>query len=152
MLNDAVDSLLLEPEPDYVVTRDILYADDTLFVSRHQSNLQAMLNAIVEEGRKYGLELNWGKTIQMKISTCTKVTRPDGSDIKTMRDAVYLGGLVTCDGKATTEVSRRLGEAAKTFKQLDKRWSRSSLGWKRKYNIYDSVVLSKLLYSLAQGV
>ena len=41
-----------------------------------------------------------------------------------------------------------MGEAAKTFKQLDKLWSRSSLGWKRKYNIYDSVVLSKLLYSL----
>ena len=55
---------------------------------------------------------------------------------------------MSCDGKATTEVSRRLREAANTFKQLDQLWSRSSLGWKRKYKIYDSVVLSKLLYSL----
>ena len=65
-----------------------------------------------------------------------------------MRDATYSKVLVSCDGKATVEVSRRLGEAASTFKQLDRLWSRSSLGWKRKYKIYDSVVLSKLLYSL----
>ena len=148
MLHDAIDSLHLEEEPGYVVTRDVLYADDTLLVSQHQSNLQNMLNAIIEEGRNYGLELNWGKTVQMQISTNQKVTTPSGSEIKTVRDAVYLGGLLTCDGRASAELCRRLGEASKLFKQLNKLWSHASLGWRRKRRIYDSVVLSKLLYSL----
>ena len=148
MLHDSIDTLHLQQEPEYVVTRDVLYADDTLLVSRHQTNLQAMLNAIVEEGQRYGLELNWSKTFQLQVSTCKKITKPDGGDIKTVRDAVYLGGLVSCDGRASTELSRRLGEARVTFKQLDKVWSRAAIGWKRKYKIYDAVVLSKLLYSL----
>ena len=66
MLHDAIDSLHQEEEPGYVVSRDVLYADDTLFVSQQQSNVQKMLNAIVEEGRKYGLELNWGKQYKCK--------------------------------------------------------------------------------------
>ena len=148
MLHDAVDTLHLQREPGYLVSRDVLYADDTLLVSQHQANLQQMLNAIVEEGRRYGLDLNWDKTVLMQVSTNKKIMRPDGSDIKTVRDAVYLGGLVSCDGRAATELSKRLGEASRTFKQLDTIWAKSSLGWKRKYNIYDSVVLSKLLYSL----
>ena len=74
-----------------MVTRDVLYADDTLLVSQHQSNLQTMLNAIVEEGRKYGLELNWEKTAQMQTSINNRITTPSGGHIVTGRDAVYLG-------------------------------------------------------------
>ena len=43
MLHDVFSSLDLLAEPDYIVTRDVLYADDTLLVSRHVPNLQAML-------------------------------------------------------------------------------------------------------------
>ena len=55
---------------------------------------------------------------------------------------------MTCDGKASRELSRKLGEASKTFRQLHQIWSRASIGRKRKIIIYNSCVLSKLLYSL----
>ena len=55
----------MEHEPSYVVTRDMLYADDTVLVSRHAGNLQLLLERIIVEGKKCGLELNWDKTVQM---------------------------------------------------------------------------------------
>ena len=148
MLRDAFHNIDFEAEPAYVVTRDILYADDTLLASHSKNNVQSMLNAIVLEGQKYGLELNWDKTLQMHISTNDAAERPGGGPIKVVREAVYLGGLLTCDGKAAPEVTRRLGEAQRIFKQLAKIWSHTALGWKRKYKVYDSCVLGKLLYSL----
>ena len=105
---------LLE-EPPYVVTRDILYADDTLLLSHHTNNWQDMLEEIIQEGAKYGLELNWDKTLQIQISTNRTVTQSNGDFTKSVRAAVYLGGLLTCDGKVGPEVTRRLGEAEKIF-------------------------------------
>ena len=96
MLHDALNDIQYDPDPEYVVTRDILYADDTLLASQSSLNLQNMLNAIVTEGAKYGLELNWEKTLQMQINTNSNICQPDGGDIKRVRDAVYLGGLITC--------------------------------------------------------
>jgi len=148
MLHDALEGIQYDPDPEYIVTRDILYADDTLLASQSSSNLQNMLNAIVGEGAKYGLELNWGKTMQMQINTNSVICQPDGGDIKTVRDAMYLGGLITCDARAAAELSRRLGEATGAFKALSKIWSHSSIGRKRRFAIYDACVLSKLLYSL----
>ena len=111
MLRDVFRTVDLPAEPAFIVTRDILYADDTLLLSRHAENLNGLLAAIVVEGEKYGLELNWEKTVQINISTDSRISRPTGEPIKSVREAVYLGGLITCDGKATTEVTRRLGEA-----------------------------------------
>ena len=107
-----------------------------------------MLNAIVEEGRKYGLELNLDKTIQMQISTGMIITRPDGGRISTVRGAVYLGGLITCDGKASSELSRRIGEATGVFNKLRKMWSHSPISLEFKLKIYKACVLSRLLFSL----
>eukprot|EP00959_Pyramimonas_sp_CCMP1952_P319432 6684432-Pyramimonas_sp.AAC.1 len=78
MLHDALDSLELQPEPDYVITSDNLYADDTLLASQHPENLQFVLESIVTGGRKYGMEFNWDKTAQMKILSTGEVTNTNG--------------------------------------------------------------------------
>ena len=49
LLHDVFSGLILEDEPAYVVTRDVLYADDTLLVSSHPSNVQAILSRIISE-------------------------------------------------------------------------------------------------------
>ncbi len=91
MLHDIYNRVQLGKETDYVVTRDVLCADDTLLLSCDPSNLQALLNAVVEEGAKYGLELNWRKTYQMGVSAEPSITRPTGKPIKSKCSVVYLG-------------------------------------------------------------
>ena len=90
----------------YIVTPAVLYADDTLLAFSSAANLQQLLEAIVEEGLKYGLELNWEKTLQMQISTASFVLRPDGQPIKSVREAIYLGGVLACDGRTNRELCR----------------------------------------------
>ena len=58
MLHDVFQDLPLIAKPAYLELRDLLYADDTLLMSQHPSNLQTMLNAVVDEGAKYGMDLN----------------------------------------------------------------------------------------------
>ena len=85
MLHDVFGSLDLGQEPEYIVTRDMLYADDTLLASSSADNLQIILSSIVEEGARYGLELNWSKTVQMRISTNEQVCCPSGEPIACVR-------------------------------------------------------------------
>eukprot|EP00959_Pyramimonas_sp_CCMP1952_P355596 7447896-Pyramimonas_sp.AAC.1 len=119
-----------------------MYADDTLLASHHCSNLRQLLAAVVGEGRKYGLELNWEKTVHMRISTDGAITSRSGEHIKAVRDAMYLGSFVSCDGEVATDLSRRLRETSRIFKHMHRIWSRTSVGKKRKHNIYDICVLN----------
>eukprot|EP00959_Pyramimonas_sp_CCMP1952_P060790 1269753-Pyramimonas_sp.AAC.1 len=127
MLHDACEAINFEADAAYVATRDRLHADDALLASQSKTNVQSMLNAIAAEGRKYGLELNWAKTLQMHIvATNDLVVRPDGGPIKAVRQAVYLGGMMSCDGKAIMEITRRPGEARDIFNKLAKIWSHAA--------------------------
>ena len=148
MLHDVFKDAPLAAEPPNVITQDLLYADDTLLMSQHPGNLESLLARIVDAGRQYGMELNWDKTVHMPIFSCARVATPDGDNIKTVREAVYLGGLLTCDGKATREITRRLGEAGRLFDALFDVWKHASITRSRKLDIYRTCVLSKLLYSL----
>eukprot|EP00959_Pyramimonas_sp_CCMP1952_P372924 7809596-Pyramimonas_sp.AAC.1 len=73
------------------------------------------------------------------------IAKPDGGPISTAREAVCLGGLITCDGKAASELSRRIGDATGVFNRLRKMRPHSSMGLARKMKIYETSVLSKLL-------
>ena len=94
------------------------------------------------------MELNWDKTVQMQILTSSSVTRPTGEPIKIVSQVIYLGGLITNDGRVGHELNRRLGEGNAIFQELCKVWNHSSIGRTRKQHIYISCVISKLLYSL----
>ena len=76
------------------------------------------------------------------------VSGPNGEVIEHKRSVVYLGGLVTCDGRATAEVTGRVGEGRAAFKQLHQLWSHANISRHRKLEIYQSCIVSKILYSL----
>ena len=148
MLYDVYANVVLNEEPDFIDSNDVLYADDTLFASTNPSNMQQLMNAIVHEGAIYGLEINWSKTVQIQVCTQYVINRPDGNPIVQVREAVYFGGLVTCDGKAGRELVRRLGEGRRVFDGLEKIWSHAGITRSRKLQIYSACVVSKILYSM----
>ena len=148
MFHDIYARLHFDPEPAFVVTRELLYADDTLLALSSPKNLQMLLDAICAEGLKYGLELNWDKTYQMSVCHPGYIVRPDGTNITRKRDVVYLGGLITCDGKVSREVSRKLGEGRAIFSTLSKLWSHANLSVRRRVAIFNACITSKVLWSL----
>ena len=64
------------------------------------------------------------------------------------RQTVYLGGLITANGTAQPEVSRRIGEAKGIFRALQRCWSHANISRHRKLELYCAIVLPKLLYHI----
>ena len=63
----------LPDEPAYIVCKDLLYAGGTMLIGSQEAHLQLQLDTIIDEGCRYGLELNWGKTVAIQYivtSTC----------------------------------------------------------------------------------
>ena len=135
-------------EPEYIVCEDVLYADDTMLVSSSPAKLQRKLEVVVDEGRRYGLELNWKKALAMRIHNASEITTPSGECVRTVETAVYLGGLLSSTAEAKPEVTRRIGEAMGGFKAIAQCWSHANIPRSRKVDIYTACIVSKLLYNL----
>ena len=135
------------PATPYVVTRDILYADDTLLAETRPDILQRHLDLIVEYGASYGLEIHWGKTLLLQARQSGTIHGGEGP-LKPVDSTVYLGGLLSADGLPTRELTRRLGEAETTFKKLQRVWRHTNIPKQRKHEIYVACVVSKLLTGL----
>ena len=74
---------------------------------------------------------------------------PDGSAVKSKSSMVYLGSSLSCDGRASTELNRRLGLARADFESLSRVWAHSTIGRRKKLRIFDACVISKLRYGLS---
>lgn len=86
--------------------------------------------------------------MQIQVSIVVRATQPRGAPIKSVREAVYLGGLITCGDRVSHEASRRLGESKRISDSLSQAWPRAGITRNRKFKLYNACVVSKLLYSL----
>jgi hypothetical protein len=151
LMHDATTTLtqemgiVLSPE---VPLHSLLYADDTLLVGVCAANLSAYMKCIEKAGAEYGLALNWKKVEVLPVRCTAVILNPDGAPLEEKESMLYLGAALHSSGRIASELSRRLGIAQCDFKLLSKVWGHSSLSQKRKYEIYLSLVLSRLLYSL----
>eukprot|EP00959_Pyramimonas_sp_CCMP1952_P232136 4851329-Pyramimonas_sp.AAC.1 len=102
----------------YLITPDVLYADDTMSAAEKPEYLQEHLNAVVRIGRAFGLDLNVGKTMLLRTRSEANIQGPDGEFIPCQSSAVYLGGLLSVDGQPKSELTKRLGEAKGAFEKI----------------------------------
>ena len=68
-----------------------MYADDTLLFGSCESRLQRYLEYVIAEGRRYGLQINWGKVECMAINCHSSLKDSEGSPIKMKTGIKYLG-------------------------------------------------------------
>ena len=106
------------------------------------------MDLVIDEGQRYGLEINFKKTVAINVHCETELKQPTGELVKTVEQAVYLGGLLCADAAASPEVSRRIGEAKGAFFALQKCWSHANISRHRKIEIYKACVVAKLMYGL----
>ena len=147
-LVDARRISQLEEAKSFIVTPEVVYADDTMLLSSSAACAQRHLDSVAAVGRTYGLELNLQKTVLLRIRGSEDIFGPDGQALTVKSQAVYLGGLLTTDGQSAPELSRRLGEARASFYSLAAVWKHANITRKRKQRIFEACVVSKLLYGL----
>ena len=151
LMRDATDMLSPAAREAYAKgdLADIAYADDTLLVAVSQANLEEYLQAVSDAGTRYGLELHYGKLQLLNVRCLTQLRRPDGNALLPAHEMVYLGTVLSEDGCIDAELSRRIGMTKGEFRALCKVWNHSCLSRKRKLHLFESLVQSKLVYSLS---
>ena len=86
--------------------------------------LQALLTAVNEKGKPYGMEMNIIKTKSMVISRKKQVTNISiivkGKPVQQVDRMAYLGYTATEDGKCDKEIKRRIGIARTVFESMTK--------------------------------
>lgn len=102
---------------------NLRYADDTALLAESEQNLQNILNKVNEEGEEYGMSINVMKTKAMVVTKSgnNKCNLYLGrKEIEQVESFVYLGQLITSDGKNEKEILRRISIARCTFLQMSK--------------------------------
>ena len=111
---------------------DILYADDAIILGTSAPYVQEFAAAIERSGKRFGMSLHWGKTQALSVCTACRLLSPSGEVVEDLGSMVYLGGLLVSDGKADSEISRRIGMAIGDFKSLQRFWGHARISRKRK--------------------
>ena len=110
--------------------------------------VEELTTAIGTAGSQFGMSLHWDKFQALSVSSPDQLRKPDGSYLEDRDSLVYLGGLLSRDGRAESEVSRRLGMAAGEFRKIKQVWSHAGLTKPDKLKYFQAFVLSKLRYGL----
>ena len=134
IMHDSISALGRAPSDAYRdgSLYDVLYADDTLILGSCARNVEALATSVEKVGGTYGMTLHWAKTQALSVCTTDKVLRPDGTVIQESGALQYLGATIYGDGRADSELSRKLGAARADFQQLHKLWSRANVARKDK--------------------
>lgn len=102
------------------------------------------MECVAEMGAEYGLLLNWSKVEALPMRMTANLYDKDGNLITEKNRMVYLGSLLSSDGKIMPELGRRLGMAAKDFQTLHTIWSHSILSTSKKSTLFSGMSCDKI--------
>ena len=126
----------------------MLYADDTLLIGTGADEVSELARAVERAGAEYGMSLHWGKVQAMPVCSHKVLLKNDGTPMDQCDAMIYLGGLVSCDGRVDSELSRRIGMACSEFRKLRLVWGHANLSQRQKLDFFQAFVVSKLRYGL----
>ena len=94
-----------------------------------------------------GLKIGQMKTEVMMLNVPSpSPVKVNGADLPTTEEFTYLGSTVRHDGKAESDIRNCLNKARNTFRMLSNMWKSFQYSTKTKLKLYQSFVLSTLLY------
>ena len=103
---------------------NVRYADDAVLIAGSESELQELLNTVVDASLHRGLSINIKKTLCMVISK-SKITPTchihiNNETIKQVEKFKYFGSTITSDGRNDAEIKIRIGMAKDAFQKMEK--------------------------------
>ena len=129
----------------------VLYADDTLLIGVSEARVQELLDSVADVGLRFGMELHHSKFQLVSVRGTHKIKTPTGEIIPPTDVMTYLGSNLYADGGTKRELSRKLGAAWGDFQKLRRLWNHTCLTRARKTAIFQSVIVSRLLYGLSSA-
>jgi len=91
---------------------NLRYADYTVLIADSEKQLQRILNTVIKESERKGLELNVKKSECMVVSKKQQIPIHNisckGEPIKLVHKLKYLGRMLTSDAKYDAEIRKRV--------------------------------------------
>jgi len=126
---------------------DTVYADDLALLSHTEDHMQEKTRKLEENARIIGLKINAKKTKLIYLNTeILPVIFVEGKQLDTVDSFNYLGNCITTEGGAERDINVRIGKARSAFIRLGNIWKTTAFSKKTKLKLYNSCVLSVLLY------
>ena len=127
---------------------NLRFADDIDLVADTQEQLQDLTNRVEGSSKRMGLKINAEKTKTMTVGKQHKKLqiRIENREIEQVTGFVYLGGLITEDGRCEEDIKRRIGLACAAFGGLGKMWKAKNITIRIKMRLYHALVEPVLLY------
>ena len=126
---------------------DLIYADDLALPSHTREQVQKKTNNLEQQARSIGLSINAKKT---KVLTNSDLTQQpieiNNNRLEYVDKFIYLGSIMNLEGGTEQDIKTRLGKARSAFAKLQQLWRSSVYSRRTKLRIYQSNVLSVLLY------
>ena len=106
------------------VINHLRYADDTVIIAETEEELHQLIDSVVRESENKGLYLNESKCFTMVFSKSTVIPTCNitihGTSLEQVNSFIYLGSILTSDGRYVHDVWRRICIANSAFTSLEK--------------------------------
>src|SRR6218665_1759294 len=108
---------------------NLRFADDIDLVAGDDGQLQELTDELHSSSQRFGLKINVEKTKTMTIGKQQKTVeiKTEGETLEQVTEFVYLGGVITEDGRCTNDIKRRIGLASAMFGTMNKLWRSSNI-------------------------
>ena len=128
------------------------YADDTALLTLCTTDLQDLVTEINNKGKPYGMEVNIKKTKTMVASKKQPVQKAnitiDGTPIEQVTNMVYLGHMVSDNGKSDIEIKRRIEIARNAFINMSKVLTSRDISIETRKRVVKCYIWSTILYGV----
>ena len=129
------------------VLEDLDFADDIALLSHTHEHMQEKTKRLSEFAQTIGLNISEKKTEVMTLNTTNNMPiKVYNKDLPTTDSFTYLGSTVRNDGGACDDIRNRIAKARNNFILLNNVWKSSQYSKRTKLKLYQSCVLSTLLY------
>ena len=127
---------------------EILFADDTICITRDTRTMNKMLSAVEKIGWKSGMRLNKGKCEALQFGGKSKIVFHNKTPVKSVEKSKYLGCVLNKSNNVIIEVRGRIREAMGILKRLHRFMRHSNCKLRFKLTVIQAVLFSKILFGL----
>ena len=129
------------------VLEDIDFADDLALLSSTKTHIQKKVDRLNKHSKVIGMKTSIKKTklVRYNAKDQTPVSI-DGKDVEDVDSFTYSDAIVNKTGGAEQDITARVGKARSSFNKLTKVWKSSQYSMRTKTRIFNSNVLTVLLY------
>ena len=131
---------------------NLRYADDTVLIAESPKELQTLVDEVKNRSKLKGLSMNVKKTKTMVVrrnvkSRCKIEIKVEDKILEQVKQYLYLGHIITEDGRCDTEIRRRIEIARSNFMSMKNLLTSRTLRLSTRKKLIKCYVLSTFLYA-----